>query len=454
MNYLRNWRQYILSKERLYSLLPIVAMLLIGIGYFLFFRSSILPPMRARDELTSQLASAQRDLVEAQKSQGQAPERLKQEVATAQAELDEAASIFLSESQAAELLNKLYQYASESGVEITNLQNQPGPQQEEKAIYDIRAFQLQAVGDLPNLVNFVSGIQEAALKGFAINNVSITEGEELHALTMDIVLYTSPYASGATELPTPGTPPATSENLAQLNETLAVAWASGDWARAIEIIRQILAIDPYYDGMTERLYTAYVNYGYQLLGEGDLGGAITQFNLALGVKPGGEEALAGLQQASTTPSPTLTVEEQLAQQLHEPWAAENWEEVIRIIEQILAINPNYDDMTEKFYAARVNYGYKLIAEGRLEEAKEQFILALTIKSDGEEAIAGLQQLAGETPSPTPTTQPQYIVHVVRQGETLYSIARQYNTTVQAIMAANGLTNYTIYVGQQLRIPAQ
>jgi len=45
------------------------------------------------------------------------------------------------------------------------------------------------------------------------------------------------------------------------------------------------------------------------------------------------------------------------------------------------------------------------------------------------------------------------VHVVQRGDTLYSIARRYGTTVQAVMNANGLTNRNfIWVGQRLTIP--
>jgi LysM repeat protein len=45
------------------------------------------------------------------------------------------------------------------------------------------------------------------------------------------------------------------------------------------------------------------------------------------------------------------------------------------------------------------------------------------------------------------------VHVVQRGDTLYSIARRYGTTVQAIMSANGLRNGNfIWVGQRLTIP--
>ncbi len=43
-------------------------------------------------------------------------------------------------------------------------------------------------------------------------------------------------------------------------------------------------------------------------------------------------------------------------------------------------------------------------------------------------------------------------YTVRTGDSLYSIARDFNTTVDAIKAANGLTSYAISIGQVLRIP--
>jgi len=108
---------------------------------------------------------------------------------------------------------------------------------------------------------------------------------------------------------------------------------------------------------------------------------------------------------SPTLAPTLTAEKQLAESLHEPWAAEEWETVIGLINHILAINPSYDDMTEKLYAAHVNYGRDLAAEGRLEEAKMEFTRALNVKPDRGEAVAELAALAGETPRPLPVVLP-------------------------------------------------
>jgi LysM repeat protein len=61
-----------------------------------------------------------------------------------------------------------------------------------------------------------------------------------------------------------------------------------------------------------------------------------------------------------------------------------------------------------------------------------------------------------TATPTSTTQPpgQPIYYVVRPGDTLYSIARKFGVSMQAIMAANNLANPNwIYVGQRLLIPS-
>lgn len=59
-----------------------------------------------------------------------------------------------------------------------------------------------------------------------------------------------------------------------------------------------------------------------------------------------------------------------------------------------------------------------------------------------------------TPAVTATpVAPSGRTHTVKLGENLYRIALQYNTTIAAIAAANGLTNPNrIRVGQVLNIP--
>jgi LysM repeat protein len=55
----------------------------------------------------------------------------------------------------------------------------------------------------------------------------------------------------------------------------------------------------------------------------------------------------------------------------------------------------------------------------------------------------------ETAPRTGTTQ-----HTVVTGDTLYHLAKRYNTTINAIMQANGLTSHIIHPGQVLTIPEQ
>jgi len=70
---------------------------------------------------------------------------------------------------------------------------------------------------------------------------------------------------------------------------------------------------------------------------------------------------------------------------------------------------------------------------------------------------GLMALAlwGVAPAnaaPLDHVQSQAQIHVVQPGQNLFRIALRYGTTVDAIMAANGLSDHTIYVGQRLVIP--
>lgn len=63
----------------------------------------------------------------------------------------------------------------------------------------------------------------------------------------------------------------------------------------------------------------------------------------------------------------------------------------------------------------------------------------------------------DTPAPTPTpppivTETVNLKHVVQSGETLLSIALQYNVSVEEIQAANGLSSDLIGVGDELTIP--
>lgn len=57
--------------------------------------------------------------------------------------------------------------------------------------------------------------------------------------------------------------------------------------------------------------------------------------------------------------------------------------------------------------------------------------------------------------PSPVEDPDtgdFLVYVVKSGDSLYKIAQSYGTTVQALMSYNNLNNTTLQVGQQILIP--
>lgn len=71
-----------------------------------------------------------------------------------------------------------------------------------------------------------------------------------------------------------------------------------------------------------------------------------------------------------------------------------------------------------------------------------------------ETIPSASPTPTATPAPSPTATPEVTVHIVSFGETLFSISQVYGVSVDDIAAANGLTYpYLIYVGQELVIPA-
>lgn len=78
---------------------------------------------------------------------------------------------------------------------------------------------------------------------------------------------------------------------------------------------------------------------------------------------------------------------------------------------------------------------------------------------GDNIVVGQQLIipvAPAAPAPgagAPRTPGTVIVHIVQPGENLFRIALRYDTTVEAITQANGISNpWFIYVGQQLNIP--
>ncbi len=69
-----------------------------------------------------------------------------------------------------------------------------------------------------------------------------------------------------------------------------------------------------------------------------------------------------------------------------------------------------------------------------------------------------ETVAVEIVTPTPVTPPpcvppdDWAIHIVAEGNTLYSLARRYGTDVETLMRVNCLNTHTIFIGQRLYVP--
>ena len=303
-------------RENLLSVLA-AAFIVITLLWFAYFLSAnVLPQWAARQELAAQVLAAQQSVRQDQQSQTNSAQALQDQLTSTQAQLNAATGSFLSEPQAAAILDSLYRYAADSSVTITGVQAQPvtDPPAPD-ALYSVQSFDVQVTGPVPQLLDFLGRFQEVTWPGVAVNNLRLAQGEGQSTLSLTLILYTSPFATGAAPAADP-----------------------------------LLEISPDSPGATA---------------------------------------------AQAAPSADLTT---LVNSLYEPWAAENWPEAIRILQQILVQTPTDNDMQTRLYAAYVNYGYQLDAAGQVEEAKAAFSNALSIRPDGIEALQALQRVNNGLPA--------------------------------------------------------
>lgn len=52
----------------------------------------------------------------------------------------------------------------------------------------------------------------------------------------------------------------------------------------------------------------------------------------------------------------------------------------------------------------------------------------------------------------PTTKENYILYTIQKGDSLYQIAKKYNTTVNDIKSINNITNNILTIGQEIKLP--
>jgi Tfp pilus assembly protein PilN len=200
------------------GLLPVLLLLMVILGDLMFFATGVFPAMQDYNALNEQLAAA--NVALSQQSVEQIEDDpigiLNSQIQRLQAQIDETATVFLTDNQGDSILDRLYAYSDESGVDITNLQLQQSPTATEDGPSSVRQFRLQVAGPVARLVNYIMRIRGAVLPTLQLTNLSITETDGQGLLTMDVAIYVSSYSDGAAmdnlppvDVPAPPMPTAT-----------------------------------------------------------------------------------------------------------------------------------------------------------------------------------------------------------------------------------------------------
>jgi hypothetical protein len=197
---------------KLIALLPVVLIVIIALGHVAFGTLSIMPSWNTHKDLQTQIAAGQTTLDDMNQEQGGAQQSLEQQMASWETRRTNVVSTFLSSAEAALILDRLYKYATATGMEIVDLQlQQPeaettdqtgndqaaADQPAQDQPYEVQTFQLRAAGSVPQIASFLVLFKEASVPKVILKDMNISPNEAGNTtLEMTIMLYVSPDASG------------------------------------------------------------------------------------------------------------------------------------------------------------------------------------------------------------------------------------------------------------------
>ena len=121
----------------------------------------------------------------------------------------------------------------------------------------------------------------------------------------------------------------------------------------------------------------------------------------------------------------------------------------KIYQRVLPENPNRD----YYYIMREtpNTTALLIEYGFIDNPKDQVKLQNNLLDYVEGAVKAVSEYIG-VPYKLPDSDEIGDVYIVKRGDTLYSIARKFNTSVNELIALNNLTSTDLSINQQIKLP--
>ena len=277
-----------------------------------------------------------------------------------------------------------------------------------------------------------------------------------------------------------------------LRQSLSDAQATEDWTEVIRLLRLIAMVDPDYGPVTDELVQAYLHYGNQLIERGDTAGAEEAYRLSRALIPNEPWPPASGAQLAPTPTPTPTVTPTptptttpTASPSPTATATPTWSPTwtptatpiaavppigilptpIPAAPPLLPLTPFPTLLPYPTYFPPVivlppysGPTYYVVQPGdTLFSLARRFgtsVAALQAANGLRGDLIRIGQTLVITSGGAPLPPSGWTLHTVTYDDTLYSLASHYGTSVEAIMAANGLQTTQIYVGQRLTIPGR
>jgi hypothetical protein len=194
-----------LLRTNLRARLPFLLSAVIAVGCLLFSVVAIIPQWLAHDSLNTDIEAGKQAVAATATALSQSDniDVLQRQIEGQQSKLQAASNQFLTQTQVDDLLRQLYDYANQSGAKIISLQAQQAPAQQAPvaknavaAPFDTAVFQLQVTGTLIQVMNMVVLVREASTPSVTLANINLTRAEGQYKLSFNVVVRTSPYATG------------------------------------------------------------------------------------------------------------------------------------------------------------------------------------------------------------------------------------------------------------------
>ncbi|MFO7698580.1 MAG: LysM peptidoglycan-binding domain-containing protein [Anaerolineae bacterium] len=229
-------------------------------------------------------------------------------------------------------------------------------------------------------------------------------------------------------------PASAQSDLAALRVQMERAWNGANWPAALALLDHMRTLAPQDVTLIDRQQRGHLNYAWDLLAAGLCSQARTQFERALGLLPGDSQALQGIALTAVRCPADVPVRAPTA--VAAPGGAT----------RVLPTPSSSTAPVDRPATYTVRRGDTLYSLAR----RFGVTVAALQRANGlpDDAIQAGMQIT----IPSPAAESGARSHTVRAGETLYSLARHYGISVEAIQKVNGLSGTAIRTGMVLVIP--